>query len=105
MSTLQPRSQRRGASQYSTTQQTGPLTDNQKTLVNFSVRAQDFILKKGLGQAKMSAQTIDVDDIALGIGSRGPGRNYNNFLDESIEGGPSTQSVGFVPGVTKMNAH
>lgn len=54
-------SQRRNGSMYSTTHQTGPLTDNQKTIVDFSVRAQDFIIKKGIGQAKMSAHTIDVD--------------------------------------------
>lgn len=45
----------------------------------------------------MSAHTIDVDDLAQGIGRHGAARNYNNFLDESIAGG-STQGIGFVPG-------
>lgn len=30
-----------------------------------------------------------------------PARNFNNFLDESINGGPSIQSVDFVPGDLK----
>ena len=59
------------------------------------MRAQDFILKKGLngnGHHKNSQSTIDVEDIAIGIGANGPQRNMNNFLDESI-GGPSTKSM------------
>jgi hypothetical protein len=58
------------------------------------VRAQDFILKKGLhgSHHKNSQSTIDVEDIAIGIGNSGPHSNINNFLDDSI-GGPSTRSV------------
>ena len=51
----------------------------------------------------MSAHTIDVDELGA-IGVHGTARNFNNFLDESINGGPSNQSVGFVPGELK-NAH
>ena len=40
---------------------------------------------------KNSHSTIDVDDIAIGVGNSGP-TNFNNFLDETL-GGPSTQSV------------
>ena len=38
---------------------------------------------------KNSQSTIDVDDIAIGVGNSGP--NMNNFLDETL-GGPSTRS-------------
>ena len=56
------------------------LGNTQKQLVNFSVRAQDFILKKGLHDAS----TIDVDDINVNIGKASGDEGMNSFLDESI---------------------
>lgn len=48
----------------------------------------------------MSAQTIDVDDVTLGIGNQGPIKGFNNFLDSSIDGGLST---GFIPAASNMS--
>ena len=86
---LQPVNHRRNATQFNTITVGGSKNNEaQKQLVNFSVRAQDFILKKGLAGAgsyhKNSQSTIDVEDIAIGIGNSGPHSNINNFLDESI---------------------
>jgi len=56
----------------------GLIGDTQRQLVNFSVRAQEFILKKGLH----NNSTIDVDDINVNIG-KGP-EGMDSYLDESI---------------------
>ena len=79
---------RRGAGsfdQYNTINATssgggGLIDDTQRQLVNFSVRAQDFILKKGLHDSN----TIDVDDINVNIGKGPGGEGIDSYLDESI---------------------
>lgn len=58
--------------------------DDKRELVKFSVRAQDFILKKGMHKY---SQSIDVgnEGIPIGLGSYAPGSdpNMNNYLDDS----------------------
>ena len=57
----------------------GLIGDTQRQLVQYSVRAQEFILKKGLH----NTSTLNVDDINLNIG-KGPAEGMDSYLDESI---------------------
>ena len=55
---------------------------DQKELVQFSVRAQDYILKQGL---KDYSNTIDGEgDLPLGVGNRGG--MLNNYLEDGLSG-------------------
>ena len=62
---------------------------NEKKLVDFSVKAQDFIIKKGFDQYKrgsMDVQSAFDTPATVGIGSFGPqDAELNNFLDKDTD--------------------
>lgn len=83
------------------TSKRGGLSDTQKQLVNFSVRAQDFILKKGM--TDRNSNTIDVDDININVGKGGPGDT--DWLNDSIGSIKKTKKInGYMESAQTPNA-
>ena len=87
-STLQPiEKHRMGSNNTINTMASSSKRNNEKQLVNFSVRAQDFILKKGMHNYSKS---IDMggdgnSSLPLGLGNFAPGSNneMSNYLDDT----------------------
>lgn len=57
---------------------------DQKELVQFSVRAQDYILKQGLKDYSMTVDGGEAD-LPLGVGNNYAGRGMmNNYLEDGV---------------------